>query len=80
MTLAEYFAKTRYQPTYFLGDRVTGKIGKARWVGMVGNDTEISEEQGPVIHVLLDLPIKLDGKWHNILVVKHKDVKPLKQM
>lgn len=80
MTLAEYFKANRHQPKYFLGDRVTGKIGKARWVGCVGNDTLISEEEGPIIHILLDLPIKLDGKWHNILKVKHKDVVPLKVM
>lgn len=80
MNLSEYFNKHRYQAVYPFGARVTGKLGKARWVGMVGNDTVISEEQGPICHILLDIPIKLDGKWHHVLFVKHKDVKPLKEM
>ncbi len=73
----DYFNKIGYKPTYFIGDRVFGKYKKIPFVGTVGNDTVISEFEGPRISVLLDLPLKLDGKIHNILIVKHKDIKPL---
>ncbi len=73
----DYFNKIGYKPTYFIGDRVFGKYKKIPFVGTVVNDTVISEFEGPRISVLLDLPLKLDGKIHNILIVKHKDIKPL---
>ena len=76
--LADYFEKNRYKPTYFLGDRVFGKWNKIPFIGTVGNDTLISELEGPRISIHLDLPIVLTGKEHNVIIVKHKDVKPLK--
>lgn len=75
MSLAEYFSKNRYQPKYNIGDRVFGHYKKAPFVGTVGNDTLISELDGPRISVHLDLPLKLDGKVHTLLFVKHKDIK-----
>jgi hypothetical protein len=76
--LAEYFSKHRYHPTYFIGDRVMGKWNGIPFRGTVGNDTLISEIEGPRISVFSDLPIKHDGKFHDIIIVKHKDVKALK--
>lgn len=76
--LAEYFSKHRYQPTYFIGDRVMGKWNGIPFRGTVGNDTVISEIEGPRISVFSDLPIKHDGKFHRIIIVKHKDIKPFK--
>ena len=76
--LADYFEKNRYKPTYFLGDRVFGKWNKIPFIGTVGNDTLISELEGPRISIHLDLPIVLTGKEHSVIIVKHKDVKPLK--
>lgn len=76
--LAEYFARNAYKPKYFLGDRVFGKWNKVPFIGTVGNDTVISEIEGPRISVHLDLPIVLTGKSHTVIIVKHKDIKPLK--
>ncbi len=77
-SLAEYFEKNRYKPKYFLGDRVFGYWNKIPFIGTVGNDTVISEIEGPRISVFLDLPIKYKDKVHTIIIVKHKDVKPRK--
>ncbi len=74
-SLAEYFKKNRYQPTYFLGDRVTGKFNKIPFVGTVGNDTLVNEEEGPKVIVHLDLPLKHKDIIYNMIVVKHKDIK-----
>jgi hypothetical protein len=78
MTLAEYFKENRYQPKYFIGDRIFGHWNKIPFVGTVGNDTVINETEGPRISVLLDLPIKFQNKIYNVIIVKHRDVKPYK--
>ena len=77
MTLAEYFAQNRYQAKYSLGDRVIGKWHKIPFIGTVGNDTLVSEIEGPRITVHLDLPIMYENTVHNFIIVKHKDVKLL---
>ena len=73
-SLAEYFKLNRYQAKYDIGDRVIGKWNKIPFVGTVGNDTLINEEQGPRISVHLDLPLMYDNKVYTILFVKHKDI------
>jgi len=77
-SLAEYFEKNAYKPKYFIGDRVFGYYHKIPFVGTVGNDTMISEEQGPRISIHLDLPLKYQDKVHSVIIVKHKDIKPYK--
>lgn len=74
---AEYFEKRSYKPKYQIGDRIFGRWNKIPFIGSVGNDSLVSELEGPRISVHLDLPIKHNGTVHNILIVKHKDVKPL---
>jgi hypothetical protein len=74
-TQTDYFNRIGYKHTYDIGDRVGGKWNGIPWVGSVGNDRLVSEERGPEITIHLDLPIKYDGEIHNILVVKHKDIK-----
>ena len=76
--LAEYFAANRYQAKWDIGDRVTGKWNKIPFVGSVGNDRQLNDRDGPEITVHLDLPIKYQGNIHNIIVVKHKDIKAYK--
>ena len=76
-SLAEYFEKNRYKPKFEFMARVTGMHGKIRWIGSVGNDTVISELRGPELHIHLDLPLKIDGKYTTVLVCTHKDVKRL---
>jgi hypothetical protein len=78
MNLAEYFKQNRYQAKYDIGDRVFGKWNKIPFVGTVGNDTVINENEGPRITVHLDLPIKYQDKVYTVIIVKHKDIKPYK--
>ncbi len=78
-SLTEYFNKHRYHPKYFLGDRVFGYWNKIPFIGTVGNDTVINEVEGPRISIQLDLPIKYKDEIKNVIIVKHKDIKPLKE-
>lgn len=77
---AEYFEKICYKPTWFIGDRVFGKYKKIPFIGTVGNDTLISEIEGPRVSVFLDLPIKVDNTIKSIIIVKPKELKRLKSM
>ena len=76
--LSDYFNLNRYKAKYEIGDRVFGKWNNIPFVGTVGNDTVISESEGPRISVHTDLPILYENKAHTIIIVKHKDVKPYK--
>lgn len=76
--LLRYFENRAYKPTWFIGDRVTGKWNKIPFVGTVGNDTLISELEGPRVSVHLDLPIKHKDQMHCMLIVKPKDLKAFK--
>lgn len=78
MTLAEYFEANRYKPTWFIGDRVSGKYGKIPFIGTVGNDTVISELEGPRVSIFLDLPMKIGKEYKSIIIVKPKELKRLK--
>ena len=75
MTLAEYFRENRYKPTFEIGDRVSGKHEGIPFIGTVGNDTEISIEEGPRVSIHLDLPI--DRKC--VIIVKPNSLKRLKE-
>jgi hypothetical protein len=74
MTLAEYFKENRYKPTFEMGERVSGKYEGIPFIGTVGNDTLISEEEGPRVTVHLDLPIQKK----TVIIVKPKALKRLK--
>ena len=78
VSLAEYFALNRYQAKYTIGDRVFGKWNNIPFVGTVGNDTLVDPQVGPRITVHLDLPILYDGVVKNVVIVKHRDIKPYK--
>lgn len=75
---AEYFERVCYKPTWFIGDRVSGKYKKIPFIGTVGNDTLVSLEEGPRVSVFLDLPMKIDNEYRSIIIVKPKDLKRLK--
>lgn len=79
-SLAEYFAKHRYQARWSIGDRVFGYYKKIPFVGTVGNDTVISELEGPRVTIHLDLPIKVDKDYKSFIIVKPKDIKQLKSI
>jgi hypothetical protein len=72
---AEYFAKTAYKPKYQIGDRVFGYYKKIPFIGSVGNDSVVSEIEGPRISVHLDLPMIIDQVIRGVIIVKHKDIK-----
>lgn len=74
-SLEDYFKKQAYIPKWFLGDRIFGYWNKIPFIGTVGNDTRYSEEDGPFVIVLLDLPILYKGKINHVVIVKHKDIK-----
>jgi hypothetical protein len=79
-TQSDYFNEKGYKPKYWIGDRVFGHWNNIPFVGTVGNDTVINEANGPQISIHLDLPIRFRDKTHNIIIVKHKDVKKLVEM
>lgn len=76
--LAEYFAERRYKAKYEIGDRVFGHYEKMPFIGSVGNDRYISEDRGPEVTIHLDLPLMTKNGVRSIIIVKHKDIKPLK--
>ena len=75
----EYFERTGYRPKYSIGDRVFGSWNKIPFAGSVGNDTLISAVEGPRISIHLDLPIKYEGAVKNVVIVKHRDVRRMKE-
>lgn len=74
-TQTDYFNKIGYKSKYDIGDRVEGTWNGIPFVGSIGNDRLVNEDDGPEVTVHLDLPIKYEDKIHNILVLKHKQVK-----
>jgi hypothetical protein len=74
----DYFNRIGYQPKYHIGERVFGHWNKIPFIGTVGNDRKINDIDGPEITIHLDLPIKFDKTIHNFIIVKHKDIKLLK--
>lgn len=73
----DYFEKIGYRPKFFLGDRVFGYWRKIPFIGTVGNDTVVNLVDGPRITIHLDLPIRINDYNHQIIVVKHRDIKRL---
>lgn len=74
----EYFNRIGYKPKYFIGDRVFGHYNGIPFIGSVGNDIVINLEEGPRISILLDLPMKIDKIYRDVIIVEHKDIKLLK--
>ena len=77
--LAEYFSKNRYQGKYEFGQRVFGHWNKIPFIGTVGSDSIVSDVDGPRLTITVDLPIKFKDKIYRVIIVKHKDVKSLKE-
>jgi len=78
-TQTDYFNKIGYKHVYDIGDRVYGKWRKIPFVGTVGNDRLINHIDGPEITIHLDLPIRIDNYNHYVIIVKHADIKRLKE-
>ena len=75
----EYFERIAYQPEYSIGDRVFGYWNKIPFAGTVGNDTLINHTEGPRISIHLDLPIRYEGTVKNVIIVKHRDIRRMKE-
>lgn len=74
-TLTRYFEKrVLHVPVYEIGDRIRGFYNGIPFTGSVGNDSLVSEDEGPRITVHLDLPIMVDGNLRSVIIAKHKDV------
>lgn len=78
VSYADYFKKNRYQPKYFLGDRVFGRWNKIPFVGTVGNDSVVDPDIAPQTSVFVDLPIQYSGQTHHIIWLDTKNLKKLK--
>jgi hypothetical protein len=74
----DYFDRVSYQAQWHLGDRVHGRYQGQPWQGTVGSDSLISLDQGPRVTVHLDLPLKIEGEYRTMIVVKPQDLKQLK--
>ena len=79
MNLAEYFEAHRPKPKYNFGDRVEGTYMKIPYVGTAYTDNMRNEQEGPMVNVHLDLPIKINKDWHYYIRVKYKDIKGLRK-
>jgi hypothetical protein len=79
MNLAEYFEAYRPKPKYNFGDRVEGTYMKIPYVGTAYTDNMRNEQEGPMVNVHLDLPIKINKEWHYYIRVKYKDIKGLRK-
>ena len=76
-SLTGYFERIAYKPEYFIGDRVFGTWNGIPFVGSVGNDRDWGD--GPKVSIGVDLPIMFEGEAHRIIVVKHEQIKLLKE-
>jgi hypothetical protein len=74
----DYFNAKGYRGKFEIGDRVFGKWNNIPFIGSVGNDRLVSEVTGPEVTVQLDLPICIGEMTHRVIIVKHKDIKLLK--
>jgi hypothetical protein len=79
-SLATYFEEKAYKPKYTPGARISGLHNGIPFVGTVGNDRLLSELAGPEITVHLDLPMRIEDQFRHIIIAKHKQVKPLKEL
>jgi hypothetical protein len=72
----EYFDRVGYKPQYVIGDRVQGTYKKIPFRGTVGNDRCINGVN-PEITIHLDLPMRLTDGVKSVIIVAHKDIRPL---
>lgn len=78
-SLAEYFAQARHKPKFEFMARVEGRYKNIPFVGAISNDTVISDAIGPVYHIHLDLPMRINGKVTHYLCCKQSEIKGMKR-
>lgn len=76
-SLSDFFKNTRKTHKFEFGTRVFGYYQTIPFIGSVGFDGVVSELEGPMVTVTLDLPIKLIDCTISVVRVKRKDIKPL---
>ena len=76
-TQTDYFNRIGYYGRYQIGDRVFGHHQRIPFIGSVGNDRKINDTVGPEVTIHLDLPMRTRDGIRNVIVVKHRDIKPL---
>lgn len=80
MNLAEYFALHRPVARYHIGDRVEGQYQGVPYVGTVGSDILRNYDEGPMVTVHLDLPLRTKTETHlHFIRVGYKDIKGLRK-
>ena len=77
-TLAEYFAANRPVPKYAVGDRVEGTYKGIPYVGSAYTDNQRNEQEGPMVSIHLDLPMKVGSEWLYYIRVGYKEIKGLR--
>ena len=78
--LNDYFEANRPKPKYKFGDRVEGIYKGIPYVGTAYTDNMRNEQEGPMVSIQLDLPMKIGKEWHTIIRVKYKDIKGLRSI
>lgn len=78
VTYAEYFDLNLPAPKFLIGQRVQGKYNKIPIRGTVLVEHTINDEDGAQVKVWLDLPIKIKGRYVNIIVCNPNNLKILK--
>lgn len=73
-----YFDQVTHKPKFLIGDRVRGVWNKIPFTGTVAVEHLVNLEEGPKVHIFLDLPIKYKDAVLNIITARPKDVKALK--
>lgn len=73
-TTTDYFERIGYRPTWHIGDRVKGRWNSIPFRGTVGNDTMISETEGPRVSVHVDLPIQYRDKVYTVIFLRPQEL------
>lgn len=75
MKLDQWFSENRPQPKFEFGQRVFGVHEGIPFIGSIGSDNLRSVEEGPMVTVGLDLPIKTDAGIRNVIRVPYASIK-----
>jgi len=77
---SEYFSENRPKPKFDFGDRVEGKYKGIPFIGTAYTDNMVNEEEGPMVTILLDLPMKVGTEYLNQIRVQYKGIKRLRKI
>ena len=72
--LAEYFAANRPQPYWQGGERIQGLYNGIPFIGTVAYEIMRNEDEGMMVAIQLDLPLKDGDTWTTIIRVKPQSI------